>query len=232
MKAYIIALTDFNYSITHARSMQEKLLSYGINASIFPAIEGDIAALEFIKENRLPDSEFAHKNYKGILHYDFLSYTGIKGAFASHYKCWEICANLHEPIFIFEDDVIFTKSYIHFDFNDVLLVSIDKQFIKKWYLDYKFLLKHSENDYTVDYIGEHIPSASGYLIKPHAAQKLLERYKNTYDSPDHCIHSGLLDIKVLRNPIGYALNETHNKISATKDFEFAKSFKMQPNITY
>jgi GR25 family glycosyltransferase involved in LPS biosynthesis len=47
-----------------------------------------------------------------------------------------------------------------------------------------------------------MPGASGYMIKPHAAKKLIERYSTTYLPADCAINTDICDIKLHSKLIG------------------------------
>jgi GR25 family glycosyltransferase involved in LPS biosynthesis len=61
-----------------------------------------------------------------------------------------------------------------------------------------------------------MPGCCGYAIKPHAAKKLLEIYKNTYLPADNAINVHHVNIQLHSHLMGIALIKKDGKKSLTR----------------
>lgn len=208
MKAFIINLSKIESSFLSALETKAQLEAYGFAPELFEGTYGDEAELLFTKENRTfhpgeIDNSFKHNS------------PGVKGCFYSHYRLWKKCVELNEPIFIFEDDVIFKRPFVKMEFEDILVVSINYDWLK---------IKNSysiylENDFdintSIDYKHFYMPGCSGYAIKPHVAKQLLEIYKTTFLPADWAINSSLCKIKIHPQLMGRS-KTMDEKVSLTR----------------
>jgi GR25 family glycosyltransferase involved in LPS biosynthesis len=69
-----------------------------------------------------------------------------------------------------------------------------------------------------------MPGAMGYAIKPHAAKKLLEIYKNTYLPADNAINCYHIKMEITTHLMGRALVDEDGKKSLTRT-TFWEGFK-------
>ncbi|EOX8228992.1 glycosyltransferase family 25 protein [Campylobacter coli] len=102
---------------------------------------------------------------------------GEKAAFASHYKLWQECVKLDEPIIILEDDVEFSDEFLNngVEYIDELLKS-KYEYIRLCYLFDKRLYFLSEGGYYLSF--EKLSGAQGYVLQVNAAKKFLKYAKN------------------------------------------------------
>jgi glycosyl transferase family 25 len=210
MKAFIISLSKIESSITTAIQAQKQLLEYGFEAELFEGTYGDETPKLIEKDNRIlhpttHDGQPTTHNFK-------LVGPGVIGCFYSHYRLWQKCIDLNEPIFIFEDDVVFVRPYYPVEFTGVLIVALGS-----WLIDSKELLvEPTGNPVAKSYKGSCMPGAVGYGITPAAAKKLVKEYRKTFIAADSAIRSSLVDIKIHSHLMGRALIETDGKVSLTK----------------
>lgn len=209
MKCFIISLSNIESSISSAIRMIPILKSYGFKVRLFEGTYGN-------------DAENMFRLQKRTLHpYDHLdnptkinrktTSAGVKGCFYSHYRLWEKCVEFDEPIWIFEDDVLFVRKYHPVDFDDVLITVLGS-----WLVDTD-IMAEPETDIpsALEFAGPCLPCSPGYAIKPHAALKLLKEYENTYLPSDVAVKSSLVNIKIHSHLMGRALTEKDGKESLT-----------------
>lgn len=102
---------------------------------------------------------------------------GEKACFASHYKLWQECVKLDEPIIILEDDVEFSDEFLNngIEYIDELLKS-KYEYIRLCYLFDKRLYFLSEGGYYLSF--EKLAGTQGYVLQVSAAKKFLKCAKN------------------------------------------------------
>ncbi|EAH4640522.1 glycosyltransferase family 25 protein [Campylobacter jejuni] len=102
---------------------------------------------------------------------------GEKACFASHYKLWQECVKLDEPIIILEDDVEFSDEFLNngAEYIDELLKS-EYEYIRLCYLFDKRLYFLSEGGYYLSF--EKLAGTQGYVLQVSAAMKFLKCAKN------------------------------------------------------
>lgn len=102
---------------------------------------------------------------------------GEKACFASHYKLWQECVKLDEPIIILEDDVEFSDEFLNngTEYIDELLKS-KYEYIRLCYLFDKRLYFLSEGEYYLSF--EKLAGTQGYVLQVSAAKKFLKCAKN------------------------------------------------------
>jgi len=189
MRSFIISLSKIPSSKQSADQVFQKLTEFKLNPEFFEGTYGGDADLIFLNESR--SLHYTHKDEPNIK----LTSSGVKGCFHSHYRLWNKCIELNEPIMIFEDDVIFYRDYSPVEFNDILVLSINYDWkITKRYRTY---LEDSHNQIVaLSYSLTVMPGASGYILKPHAAKILVDEYKKTYLPADLAINSNLVNIQI------------------------------------
>ncbi len=102
---------------------------------------------------------------------------GEKACFASHYKLWQECVKLDEPIIILEDDVEFSDEFLNngVEYIDELLKS-KYEYIRLCYLFDKRLYFLNESGYYLSF--EKLAGTQGYVLQESAAMKFLKYAKN------------------------------------------------------
>lgn len=210
IKAFIISLSKIKTSHESAILMIEFLKDFDVG--LFEGTYGDVAEFNFKKTNRLLDpTEKLKHNTKTVS-------PGVKGCFDSHYRLWQRCVELREPIAIFEDDVIFYRDFIPIEYKDVLVLSINYD----WSITVpyrKYLEQEFDIATQVNYNIRYMPGASGYIIKPHAAEQLVERYSTTYLPADCAINTSICDIRIHPKLIGRSKTMTEKKsMTQSKDW--------------
>lgn len=206
MKNFIICLSKIPASLETAVKVQQQLKEFGVEAELFEGSYGDEAKKRYNETGR----RYHPWNFKnGPLNpfsdefRDEQQSPGEMGCFDSHYRLWQKCVELNEPIMIFEDDVIFLRPYNEVNFDEVLITVFGNQTkaAKYWhYFDNPVGIPRAE-----EYWQSSMPGTPGYAIKPAAAKKLIEMYNNTWLPSDNAMMSSIVKIQVHSHIMGRAL---------------------------
>jgi len=215
MKNFIICLSKIPASLETATNLKNQLEEFGADVELFEGTYGNDAVQMTMSENRTVhpfgikgpidvNSPWAEK----------MSSPGIKGCFYSHFRLWQQCVELNEPIVIWEDDVILTRKFFNVDWKDVLVVALGHPNKSP---RYKHLLESPEGTpEAIEYKNTSMPGCCGYAIKPHAAKKLIETYKNTFLPADNAINSTLVNIQIHNYVMGIAIVEGKKSLTSSK----------------
>jgi len=203
IKSFIIHLPKIPASLKTATKLKEKLESFNMPVELFEGTIGPDAVSLFEQEGRTvhpfglkgrldPNSKEARK----------MSTPGVKGCFNSHYRLWEKCVEINEPIIIWEDDIILTREFKPVEWEDVLIVALGHPTKSvRW----MHLLESPEGAATaLRYKSPSMPGCCGYAIKPHAAQKLLDTYSNTFRPADNAINRNVVTMQIHSYIMGIA----------------------------
>jgi GR25 family glycosyltransferase involved in LPS biosynthesis len=227
MKNFIIHLSKIESSLSTAVELKKQLEDYGADVELFEGTYGTDAVQMMVDEGRtlhpwgikgpIPQSTEDKDDSIGKA-----QTPGVKGCFYSHYRLWQKCVDLNEPISIWEDDIILTRPYIHIDWDDVLILALGHQRKSPKYMHH---LENPEGEpLAADYYQSSMPGCCGYAIKPHAAEKLLEIYSNTYLPADNAINQHHIKIQIHNYVMGIALVKKDGKKSLTRT-DFWNTYK-------
>jgi len=224
-KSFIIHLSKIESSLTTALNLKRQLEGFNMPVELFEGTYGDDAVKIFHRENRTYDKlgfptideadKYEHKS----------SYPGVKGCFHSHYRLWQRCVKLNETIIIWEDDVILKRPFSHIEWNDVLILALG---FKEKAEPYFHLLEKNELPKALPYDDYHIPGTPGYAITPQAANKLVNRYKNSYLPSDVAMNKKVIDINIHSQVMGTAIID--EKVSLVRNLKFWGKFENEKNI--
>jgi GR25 family glycosyltransferase involved in LPS biosynthesis len=221
MDAYVIGLSKIPSSNTSAKRVIADLRQFGINAHFWEGTYGNRAVEIFKKENR----ELQPTSFKGNpVDDDYIkscSRPGVMGCFHSHYRLWQKCNALNEPILIFEDDVIFEREFIPIDWEDVLLVATGKKVHESDYYKEKLYNPVGPAE-AVRFKGKVMPGAVGYALSPQGAAKLVKHYKHYYLPADNAMNMSVVNLQCHNYLMGRAATEIDGKKSLTKTGMWAK----------
>lgn len=183
MKTYIIRLSDSELSCSLAEDAIKSVSSFGMKSDFFEGIKRD-QAFDFFKKHNIKFNRSQERTHWSH---------GTMGCFASHWSLWNMCAESDESFLILEHDGVLIRdpSLIEDEVQDVCHLD---QFIpfmttygdeseeySKIYEDmvmYKGtigVMDYPTNNFynTKDITGSCFRGLYGYLIKPHAAKKVL-----------------------------------------------------------
>jgi GR25 family glycosyltransferase involved in LPS biosynthesis len=227
MKTKIIVLQSSEISVTMGAKCIARAKEFGIDAEVSNGTHGADAP-EILKSLGL-------RQYKAKMKGGRL---GVLGCFLSHYFLWEECSKVNEPYMIFEHDAYMLRPLpdnVLDLFPDILkLDSLDP------YRDtYNAELDAQDRQDTIWSLhdrlehGKHIHSKGlysiggyGYIIKPHAAEHLIEKVSvNGFRPADHQIHTtDKIDIhhiapSVVRIHADYTDHSAMKTMSLTRNLE-------------
>jgi glycosyl transferase family 25 len=171
MKAKIITLKNNELSERVAKDCIEQAEKFGISVEIFNAINGLDYEQHLEKLNVRPLKKFK----KGK--------PGVYGCFLSHYYLWKECAESNEPYLVLEHDGVLIKPLtdnILDQFEDVLKLESENPYSPE-YENRLELIKDHDLTYNIvepyrdmnNGAGWYSVGAYAYIIKPHAAKKLI-----------------------------------------------------------
>jgi GR25 family glycosyltransferase involved in LPS biosynthesis len=217
MKSYIINLSRIPASLATATQVKQSLSELGIEAELFEGSYGNETKDLFAQQNRQcypwgvkgPSRLYSEGEKNSIA-----DNPGVLGCFYSHYRLWEKCVELNEPIMIFEDDVVFTRTYFPVDWEDVLILILGNPQKSDKYRPY---LDNPVGDPKAeDYYQASLPGTPGYAIKPHAAKKLVNEYKNFFLKSDNAINKHFVKLQIHSHLMGRALVAEDGKKSLVR----------------
>lgn len=217
MKNFIICLSKIEESLKTATNLKNKLKEYGEDVELFEGTYGTDAVNIILQENRElhpwgikgpPKIQPLENPNKGI----HLT-PGEQGCFYSHYRLWQKCVDINEPIIIWEDDIVLRRPFVPVEWQDVLIVALGHPGKTEKYRHY---LDNPEGEYyAADYYQSSMPGCCGYAIKPHAAKKLLDTYSKTYLAADNAINCYHVKMQIHSYVMGIALTKKDGKFSLT-----------------
>lgn len=202
MKTFIIHLSKIPSSLESALNVKKSLNNFNIDAELFEGSYGNVTKEIYLKESR----KYHHIGIKGPININeqqaLWGIPGEIGCFDSHYRLWQKCIDLDEPILIFEDDVIISRKFYNVDWDDVLSIAFSHT--KKMIKYQHFLDSPTGEPKAEEYKQSSMPGNGGYAIKPHAAKILVDEYKNSYLPADNAINQQLVKIQIHSHMMGRA----------------------------
>jgi glycosyl transferase family 25 len=218
MKSYIICLSQIPSSLRSAQRLQKQLSEFDMPNELFEGTYGNVAIEEYHKSNRRchpwgfkgPGQLYREEDR------DDMFRPGLIGCFDSHYRLWQKCAELNEPIIIFEDDAVLVRPYQPIEWDDVL--SLVSSHTKKMGRYMHYLVDPQGPPKAEDYGQSSMPGNAGYAIKPHAAKRLVDEYCHSFLPADNAINQHLVRIQIHNYMIGKAepRDETDGKSSLVR----------------
>jgi GR25 family glycosyltransferase involved in LPS biosynthesis len=242
MKSFIISLSKIPSSAESSQKVLKQLIEYGLDAELFEGTYGYDAEELFKKDNRriakygiktetISRDEYARRFPENPIPSNALELTvrceldpdtkiakilrpGVIGCFYSHYRLWQKCIELDEPILIFEDDVIFERNFIPVDWKEVLLVCTGKEAYKHEFYSSKLYDPEGEPK-AVKLPNTSMPGAVGYGIKPDAARKLVDYYREEFLPADTAMNVFIVKLECHTHLMGRASIAEDGKESLT-----------------
>lgn len=199
MKSFIITLKNNEISEKHSCECIEQAKKFAIKLERFDAINGN----DYPEHLKLLNINPRYKFKKGK--------AGVYGCFLSHYYLWKQCADENnDPFLILEHDGYFINRLpdnILDSFTDVLKLDGHDPYSK----NYNNILEEEKNkpikvekyyNYQTKFLeknqtGNYMRGAYSYIIKPHAAKKLVDWIQtNGFVPADQQIGDAIVDIQV------------------------------------
>lgn len=242
-KAFIISLSRIDSSIATANEVKTKLLTYGFDAQLFEGTYGHEAVELYDKDRRhitkygIKTTSISVEDFKKLYpditlppsvgsvnmrtevlmnrKMEKILRPGVIGCFYSHYRLWQKCVELNEPIFIFEDDVLFERNFIPVEWEDVLLLCTGKDAHMHEY--YRPLLYEPSGVPTaLPLHNASMPGAVGYGLTPNGAKKLVEAYATDFLPADTAMNIYVVNLQCHSHLMGRAATKEDGKVSLTK----------------
>jgi len=215
MKNFVIHLPKIPASLKTATDMLKQFDKFGMEAELFEGTMGPDAVKKFESEGRTmypfglkgpldPSGREAHK----------MSTPGVMGCFDSHYRLWQKCVELNEPIIVWEDDIILSRPYESVEWQDVLIVALGHPTKSVRWMP--LLENPTGKPEALEYKSPSMPGCCGYAIKPHAAQRLLEEYATTFRPADNAINRTVVKMQIHSHIIGIAVVEGKKSLTGSK----------------
>jgi glycosyl transferase family 25 len=204
MKAFIIRLKNNPISEKHAIDCVEQAKTFGIDIDFFDAINGLVYREHIDKLGIKPRYKFKKQR------------AGVYGCFLSHYYLWKQCVEDNIPYTILEHDGYFINpmpNNVLDNFTDVLKLDTLDPYSKNYneeiesslsnqltYINYNN--PNAKNGFTKLGVskpgtGNYMRGAYGYIIKPHAAKKIIDWIAiNGFVPADQQLGNDIVDIQV------------------------------------
>lgn len=190
MKAFIIYLKEVQSTVDAALNCKFSAIKYGLDAWFFEGFTPSRADEYIAKENLkpyLPGPKLFNIKWKR---------GGVRGCMISHLNVWKKCVELNETIVVLEhDSEVVSESFLQ-PFKDVLHLDAHRfvdpdpdQNIKPVVEKFEHYRKGEQQ----------LKGTYGYVIKPHAAQKLIEgAYTDGLTASDMFVKDKYVSIQVVR----------------------------------
>lgn len=197
MKAFVITLKDNTYSENKAAECIDSAAAVGVAVERFYGVDKDHAE-QAMKDAGLKWT-WAYSNtapdicpISGLHQFPYTSATGSLanisskiGCSMSHYELWKRCVDLDEPILILEHDAVFLRPLPDIEFNGICQINDPIGATPRANIWRDIMVKRGgEGAFEKTWIRRpderHIPDGlagnSAYLVKPWAAQELIDKY--------------------------------------------------------
>ena len=197
----IIFLSEIEFSKKICESCIEQGKRFGVNIIPFKGVHGHKSEY-LLKKFSLKPKYFFKQGRRGVI-----------GCFLSHYLLWLECIKFNRPYLILEHDGYFIRSLergILDRFDDVLKLDDESPYLddydNKVNENTNFIVEKYNNPKTknteLNETGNYLHGAYAYIIKPKAAEKIVEWIKvNGFLPADMQIGNKLVNINVVKPTI-------------------------------
>ena len=205
MKAICLYLKDVEESKQLALRCVATCKQFDLDVKLFEGHTPSMAK-QWIEKNNLHIFDPGPKLYKIKM-----QKPGVQGCLASHYHGWKHCVEINEPLIILEHDAVMVAGHVNQPFDEVL--QLDEHRYKD---DPEMELDVIDNTYERKGV-KMMNGAHSYIVKPKAAQKLIDAIHNHGMAPaDWHISERYVKIKTVRPRVF----KVENKNSLTNDRDF------------
>ena len=210
MKSFIIRLKENKFSNEISDSCVAQALHFNLQVEKFDAVTGEKAEEIFANDNI--------KKYHKSLKKDT---PGVKGCAASHYLLWKKCAESAESCLILEHDAFMIRPLpknLEAQFQDVCKLDWHNPYDAT----YDSLVSKDWGEQVIDYdlswgykkksapYGGYFRGAWAYVIKPHAAKKLIDQIKiNGWVPADKQFGESILKLQTTESTI-FRIHSVYN----------------------
>ena len=222
-------LTDYGHDVEYFEGVsgaKAVKLAKEENRIVYPySIKGYQKELKDIQEYIIPerwkefssnyDLEIIEKQRYTKDELKKISSPGVIGCFYSHYKLWEKCVELDQPIIIFEDDIKFFRNVEITDWEDILILALGKSsYLREPWKTY--LENPIGTPMIIPWKNGTMPGNQGYAIKPKAAKSLLKRYHHHFLPADNAINQRACRIEISTHIMGREMSYDEGNISSIR----------------
>jgi hypothetical protein len=183
VRAFVITLIGHGYSVACAARCIRTAAEHGVKVETFPAVGKDDAAEVMMRhglrwtwdEGICPVTGLRHHRYGGGL--------ARVGCAMSHYLLWHKCVE-EGPLLVLEHDAVFLRPLPDFEFDNICQINDPKGATRggDWWSAQ--MAKRGPGVHPKTWVireGDRTPDGlagnSAYVIKPHAAQALIDLYR-------------------------------------------------------
>lgn len=166
MKIFIVNLERAIERKAHMQRQFEKLDSQKFQIEFFKAVD-------CLKDEHLAFSQYS--KFKSLLYRGKELSNGERACFASHYRLWQKCVELGEPIIVLEDDV---ELFSEFDEGVARAKQSGYVYVRLSYLFKKGKMFSLPNNFSLSFAD--IRGTQGYYLTPMGALALIESAKSWY----------------------------------------------------
>jgi len=211
MKALILYLKEVRRTIESASETCKTAVEHGIKPELFAGLVPS-KANEYIKEHKLGFYEpgpklYRIKNAKG----------GVRGCMIGHLKMWKEVVKRNETTMILEHDSRVVSRTWNQDFEDILHLDAHK-----FEDDADSNTQPRVEEWEFSRKGEiQMNGAYGYMIKPHAAKRLIQgAYEDGITATDMFIKGKYVKIQVAKPRAVYVSGKRSYETSLTMNRNF------------
>lgn len=214
MKAFVIAITDFEPSLNAAKRCIESANKLGIGVDVFDAITPKKNPLDLLKKYNIKESDFGTTYSRKI--------NGIS-CFLSHYMLWKKAYEENETILIFEHDSIVVSNFDpNVEFN--MLISIGKPSYGAF--------KEPPTGINLLTSKRYLPGAHAYMVKPLGAKALIDQSKICANYVDVFIHLDTFPWIEEYYPWPVVCDDSFTTVQAKRGCEAKHNFDKNYRIVY
>ncbi len=208
MKALILYLKEVPHTLESAKKAKESAEMFNVDAKLYAGYVPS-RANAYIKEHKLgfydPGPKlYKIKNKKG----------GVRGCMISHLTMWEEVVRRNETTIIMEHDAIMVSSTWDQPFDDVLHLDAHR-----FDIDHDAGTEPQVVQWTYGRKGEiQFKGTYGYVIKPHAAQKLINAaYTDGITASDMFMKQRYINLQLAKPRAVYVASK--QSLSSDRDFD-------------
>jgi GR25 family glycosyltransferase involved in LPS biosynthesis len=190
VKAFVITLDGHAYSQGKAaRCIETAAQIGGIAVERFHAVDRWRAQgvmkshglrWTWANENRFPDT----CPHTGLRQHPYGNLKAKMGCAMSHFQLWQRCVDLNEPILILEHDVVFVSEFPQFDFYGICQINDPDGATPRGQWWSQAMRKrgtvgvHLKTKVLEDDVPDGLAGNSAYVVKPFAAQELIDTVRD------------------------------------------------------
>lgn len=212
MKAYVITIFELDRSIDVANRCIASGKKYGLDILPFQAWTPQVDIIKAFYDRKLPKDKFFDQWSRAH---------NAMACFLSHYTLWEKAAETGEDILIFEHDAVIRDEIPNVPFKGLL------SFGKPSYGKYITPSTLGVNKLVSK---QYLPGAHAYIVKPHAAEKLIRKAQFEAQPTDVFLHNSRFDFLEEYYPWPVEVDETFSTVQAVRGCGAKHAYRKAPDL--